>query len=168
MGFNYFTSVDPDKPPLESKVHFTYINHSESNVTISDYHEMLANGTTGPELEASFWAFYKDILSTIAFNHFVSVMACLILIGFSMLWISLTTRQLLWFYLYIGTLTCLPMSYLVNNFTVEAVRNRSPSLHQDEPGFFWIYNFFSKDFIYTFIKSLLRPRRTLLYEAKLP
>ena len=146
MGFNYFTAVDPDKNPLDPKIHITYTgkNLSGNNSYLSDYQDMLANGTSAIELEQSMWEHFKDIYAVIAFNHFVSVLTCLNLFWFSMLWISLTTRQLLWFYLYIGTLACLPTSYLVNKFTIDAIRSGTVAIQNSEPGLVWIHNFIRK------------------------
>ena len=146
MGFNYFTAVDPEKNPLDPKIHITYTgkNLSGNNSYLSDYQDMLANGTSAIELEQSMWEHFKDIYAVIAFNHFVSVLTCLNLFWFSMLWISLTTRQLLWFYLYIGTLACLPTSYLVNKFTIDAIRSGTVAIQNSEPGLVWIHNFIRK------------------------
>ena len=153
MGFNYFSPIDTEKNPLDPKIHFTlnggHSNDTNNNFT-SDYEmaEMLANGTaTGPELEETFMAFYKDIITSIAFNHLFSFATCLSMFWFSMLWISLTTRQLLWFYMYMGTLACLPISYLVNNYSIELIRKNSPINLEEANGPISIFDYLSKTFL---------------------
>ena len=147
MGFNYFSPIDvSEKIPLDPKIHFnggyssndTNIDNT-NNFTekISDYQKMLANGTASsgagsPELDETFMAFYKDYITSIAFNHLFSFATCLSMFWFSMLWISLTTRQLLWFYMYMCTLACLPISYLVNNYSIELIRKSSPMIELEE------------------------------------
>lgn len=81
MGLHFFS----EREPSEAKVHITFSNNTMS----SELQEMLKNGTTGPDLEASAWASYADVITAMAMNHFVSFVACLNLFWLSLLWISL-------------------------------------------------------------------------------
>ena len=159
MGFNYFSPIDvSEKIPLDPKIHFNggYSSNDtniDNNFTekVSDYQKMLANGTASsgagsPELDETFMAFYKDYITSIAFNHLFSFTTCLSMFWFSMLWISLTTRQLLWFYMYMCTLACLPISYLVNNYSIELIRKSSPMIELEESkvGPISIFDYLSK------------------------
>jgi hypothetical protein len=133
MGLHYFSQVDPSKHPLEGKVHVTFANSSITNGTNdSEYHKMLANGTTGIALESSFFEEYSSTLSTIAMTHVVSFVSCINLFWCSLLWISLTTRQLVSFYTYLLAFSCVPLSYMANLYTIDLIKNRDPML-DDEP-----------------------------------
>lgn len=115
MGLNYFsTSSGVKTSPIEPKVHFTYGNMSGS-----------ASGTLANE---SMWETYGDIISSIAFNHFVSFCLCFNLFWFSILWVSLTTRQLVSFYYYLMVAAILPTSYLLNSHIVNLICNKEPQL----------------------------------------
>ena len=167
MGFNYFSPIDvSEKIPLDPKIHFnggyssndTNIDNT-NNFTekLSDYQKMLANGTASsgagsPELDETFMAFYKDYITSIAFNHLFSFTTCLSMFWFSMLWISLTTRQLLWFYMYMCTLACLPISYFVNNYSIELIRKSSPmiELEESKSGPISIFDYLSKKICLSF------------------
>ena len=165
MGFNYFSPIDvSEKIPLDPKIHFNggYSSNDtniDNNFTekVSDYQKMLANGTASsgagsPELDETFMAFYKDYITSIAFNHLFSFTTCLSMFWFSMLWISLTTRQLLWFYMYMCTLACLPISYLVNNYSIELIRKSSPmiELEGSKVGPISIFDYLSKKICLSF------------------
>ena len=150
MGFNYFSPiVGTEKSPftLNNRGHSSN-DTNNNNFTNSDYHyqEMLANETAGPELDETFIAFYKDLITSIAFNHLFSFATCLSMFWFSLLWSSLTTRQLLWFYMYMCTLACLPISYLVNNYSIELIRKNSPIdlLEESKGGPISMFDYLSK------------------------
>ena len=65
MGLNNFASpnVDPDKSPIEPKIHFTYTNKNES---LFDHD--LNNVTLDQQ---SLWEAYGDVMTSIAFYHLV-------------------------------------------------------------------------------------------------
>lgn len=115
MGLNYFSSSNVKTSPTEPKVHFTYSNMS----TIK--------GTTGFDNESN-WQHYGDVISSIAFNHFVSFCLCFNLFWLSILWVSLTTRQLVSFYYYAMVAAILPTSYLLNYHTINLICNKEPQV----------------------------------------
>lgn len=114
MGLNYFASpnLEPDKSPVEPKIHFTYTNKTDS---------ILDSNMTLDQLQA-----YSDIITSLAFYHFASFMLCFNLFWFSMLWVSLTTRQLVSFYTYLLAFATVPLSYLLNSFTVSYILASDP------------------------------------------
>lgn len=118
MGLNYFASpnLESGKSPVDSKVHITYTNRNDS--TIFD-----SNGTLD---EASVWEAYGDIIHGQAFYHFISFMMCFNLFWFSMLWVSLHTRQLVSFYTYLLAFATVPLSYLMNSYTVSYILASDP------------------------------------------
>ena len=124
MGLHFFS----DRDPSGAKVHVMSYNMSD------ELQEMLSNGTTGPELEASAWAMYADVITTMAMNHFVSFVACFNLFWLSLLWISLSTRQLVAFYTYLLAFSCVPLSFAANRYTVGFIYSEDPTLFA-EPGF---------------------------------
>ena len=137
MGLNYFanTAGDSTKSPLEPKVHFTF---SSSNVT---YASDLLN-------EESFWKEYGSVLTTIAFNHFVSFAACANLFWFSLLWIGLTTRQLVSFYTYMMAFACVPLSFLANCYTMNLLHTDVRiNNYLDTPTYFPLFNILRKSVI---------------------
>ena len=132
MGLNYFANTDSSKSPLEPKVHFTY---SSSNMT---YNKDLLN-------EESFWREYGSVLTTIAFNHFVSFAACANLFWFSLLWIGLTTRQLVSFYTYMIAFACVPVSFLANCYTMNLLHTDVRiNNYLDTPTYFPLFNILRK------------------------
>merc|ERR1719242_2550106 len=65
-------------------------------------------------------------MTSIGFCHLVSFMMCFNLFWFSMLWVSLTTRQLVSFYTYLLAFATVPLSYLLNSFTVSYILASDP------------------------------------------
>ena len=57
---------------------------------------------------------------------FSSFMLCFNLFWFSMLWVSLHTRQLVSFYTYLLAFATVPLSYLMNSFTVSYIIASDP------------------------------------------
>ena len=157
MGLNYFanTAGDSTKSPLEPKVHFTF---SSSNVT---YASDLLN-------EESFWKEYGSVLTTIAFNHFVSFAACANLFWFSLLWIGLTTRQLVSFYTYMMAFACVPLSFLANCYTMNLLHTDVRiNNYLDTPTYFPLFNILRRFLVHTIRKVKLMSKNSNLTKPQL-
>ncbi len=127
MGFNHF--VDPSKDPLQSKVHLTYANSSSSSMSDSNMSfQSLLNAsndgnTTYADFEANLWSAYSGAFFSMMATHVMNFMFCLFLLGTSLLWISLSTPQLVTFYTYVWAFSCVPLSFLANTYTVNTLGN---------------------------------------------
>ena len=116
MGINYFTGpVESGKSPIEPRVHFTYSNKNDST------NETILSGD-----ESGMWEAYGEVITSIAVQHFVSFGLCFNLFWFSMLWVSLTTRQLVSFYTYLLAFATVPLSYLANSQIVNNICSKDP------------------------------------------
>ena len=76
--------------------------------------------------DQSIWDVYGDILTSMAFYHLTSFFLCCGLFCSSFLWISLTTRQLVSFYIYLAAFATVPLSYFMNAYTVSFALTRNP------------------------------------------
>ena len=119
MGLHYFEPHDPTKNPTEPRVHLTY-----SNKTVLD------NQTIDTMDDQTLWLTYGEAIMTIFFNHLATFGLFLNLFGFSMLWVSLTTRQLVSFYTYLIAFATVPLSYLLNTLTVNQIVARDSTLSE--------------------------------------
>ncbi len=123
MGMSYF--VDPTTDPLEGKVHVRYANSSSAGGKDSTFQSLMnasnSSNTSYAELEANLWAEYSDPFLSMMLSHTVNFLSCTLLLGTSLLWISLTTKQLVTFYTYLLALSCVPLSYLTNFYITNSV-----------------------------------------------
>ena len=108
MGLNFFVDSDSSKSPLEPKVHFTY---SSANMSYSgDFKD-----------NEEFWKEFGSWGNWRAVSHLASFFTCFSLFWFSVVWIGLTTRQLVSFYTYLLAFACVPLSFLANCYTMNTL-----------------------------------------------
>ena len=99
--------------------------HSFCHVCLHVHVTHSQNDTVFNADAVTMWEAYGDVITSIAVTHFVSFGLCFNLFAFSMLWVSLTMRQLIAFYTYLAAFATVPLSYFINNFTVNYVVNRA-------------------------------------------
>ena len=82
-------------------------------------------------------------------------MLCFNLFWFSMLWVSLTTRQLVSFYTYLLAFATVPLSYLLNSFTVSYILASDPMVQLPFSLLSkYFYQFFIGDFFWKRNKNI--------------